>query len=118
MANFKHSYCVITTTFDLEPLLEEYLHTYPQGDFESYEVVFKTEDEHRKGDFSYIVVFVRNQGKRQGVEFSKFLASHCIRNNLAAVAYSTSRVLPQFSKRPRGHVFGDPALAGVFDPQV
>jgi len=103
----KHSHMVITTEFVLEPILDKYLATYPSGQYKSYKVVFRTENEHQEGQISYIVVFELNKEKKTDrLTFQEFLDSHCKVNNLVAVASVTNNVLPQMERRG-GYIFGN-----------
>lgn len=87
----------ITTEFDLEPVLQAYFQKYPNGRYEGFTVVFKTENEHAEGEKSYIVVFNRRSGTRvDRISFRDFLDSYCKVNNLVAVAEFIEHILPKF----------------------
>ena len=109
-----HSYMVVTTTFELEPVLDDYIKRYPRGQHEGYQIVFRTENEHAEAEFSYIVVFKRYTGMKEShVDFDEFLKSYCKVNNCAAIASETSHILPKFGMGPkygpgRGRLFGTP----------
>lgn len=105
---FKHSYMVITTNFELEPVLDQFFETYPQNAYERYQVVYKTLDEHAPGEISYIIVFELSRLKGRVPRFSEFLKAYCMLNAKTAVAQVTNSVLPRLdSTLGRGHVFGE-----------
>jgi hypothetical protein len=93
----RHSYMIITTDFELEPVLEQYFATYPAGEYTDHTIVFKAEGEHYPGDRSYIVVFTLNPVKPRAdrVTFRQFLDSYCTVNNLVACAGALNSALPQ-----------------------
>jgi hypothetical protein len=97
---------VITTNFALEPLLDQYLATYPEEEFQSYTAVFKTGSENST---SYIVVFVLTPPKGKVMRFGEFLDAYCKLNNKLAVASQVNNVFPDFkhAQQQRSHVFGN-----------
>jgi hypothetical protein len=101
----KHSYMVITTNFELEPVLEMYVQQYPKIGFDSYHVVFKSENEHGDGGAAYIVVFSVSTIKGKRPEFGEFLKSYCTLNTKRAVATTISSVFPKLDNSTRGYVF-------------
>ena len=107
---YKHTYMVITTTFALEPLLNQYRDTYPNGDYEKYQVVFKSEGEwkDRAGEFTYIVVFTPNPKKQpHEVSFQDFIGSYCKLNKQAAIAGPMGNIFPYVDRPPgNGRAFG------------
>lgn len=107
---FKYSYAVLSTNFDLEPVLSDYLATYPNGKIESYQVVFKTENEHHEGTKSYIVVFTLKDRQEYAPDFGSFLEAYCKLHDKYAVAAAMNNVLPNKSlttARPNPyHVYG------------
>ena len=102
----KHSYMVVSTDFELEPLLDQYLATYPEGQLQSYSVVFKTSSDE---SWSYIIVFALFSPKVKVVRFSEFLDAYCKLNNKVAVANPVNSVFPDFkhAHQQRSHVFGN-----------
>jgi hypothetical protein len=103
MMAFKHAFTVISTNFDLEPVLEEYLKTYPEGDLQNYRIVFKTEGEHHPESRSYIIVYEHKPGSKSRPHVGDFLKSYCTVHNLSAVANPLNHVFPDISGR-HGHV--------------
>ena len=100
----KHAFMVISTNFDLEPVLKQYVETYPEGDLQNYQIVFKTEGEHQPESKSYIIVYEHSPG-RKNARFSEFLKSYCTVHKLAAVANPMSHVFPDVAGR-HGHIIG------------
>jgi hypothetical protein len=106
--NFKHSYMVVTTDFQLEPVLQQYQKTYPNGQFTSFDIVFKTENEHGEGQWTYIVVFVPSKPTpREIPSFSDFLKSYCTLEDKTAVASIVNSVFPRLDKPHGSHLFGN-----------
>lgn len=107
---FRHSFMALTTDFELEPILDEYLATYPEGEIDHYIIAFKTEGEHRPGHFSYIVVFELKKAVSQVPRFTEFLNTYCKNNNQVAFASLINHILPKLDAYGRGyHVFGNPS---------
>ncbi len=106
--SFKHSYMVITTNFELEPVLDSYLKTYPNGDFSTYQVMFKSLNERAEGEISYIIVLEPKQGEIRDVKFHHFLKSHCTLHRLTASASILNNVFPTLSDARQAHYFGLP----------
>lgn len=71
---------VIATDFEIEPVIEQYLATYPDSLPREYEIVYRTRNEHVEGDYCYIIVYqYTTQGKV--VKLDEFLKSYCVTNN-------------------------------------
>jgi len=66
MADFNYYFSAFSSNFDLEPVIERYFEQYPNGRYSSYDIVFKTRNEHMEGSFSYVLVFTRNQNSTLG----------------------------------------------------
>jgi hypothetical protein len=108
--SFRHSFMALTTDFELEPILDEYLAAYPEGEIDHYLIAFKTEGEHRAGHFSYIVVFELKKAAAQVPRFTEFLNTYCKNHNQVAFASLINHILPKLDAYGRGyHVFGNPA---------
>jgi hypothetical protein len=76
--NAKHSFIAVTTNFELEPVLDQYLKTYPENEYANYEVAFKAQDTPEVGDYAYIVVFTMKERTRGDlVRLDDFLESFC-----------------------------------------
>lgn len=103
--SFKHSYMVVTANFELEPVMDQFLATYPEKEFAEYQVVFKTTDEYASGEYSYIVVFKHQPSTGARPSFEDFLASYCTVNDLTAVASVRGSVLPKLEERG-GRLYG------------
>jgi hypothetical protein len=102
---FKHTYMVISTNFELEPLLDNYLEAYPSGEFSAYQVVFTAENERPDTPYSYIVVLDYNQGTKP--RFSEYLGAWCTLNRgKKAVAASLNHVFPEMKARQGYHIIG------------
>lgn len=86
---------VVTTTFELEPVLEQYASLYPNGQFSHYQIAFKSEGEHQDGEYSYIIVFTIRP-ERERPDFWEFLSSYCTVNKGAAVSPIVNHIFPQF----------------------
>ena len=63
MSGFLHAYMVLATDFELEPVLEHYLETYPDAQECEHKIVCKLQNERHEGDFCYIVVYKHITGK-------------------------------------------------------
>lgn len=108
MTQFKHAYTVITADFEIEPVLEEYFERFPEGQYEDYQIVFKTQDEHEEGQYSYIIVFTRNTGMRATqVKFYDLLKQHCECHTRRAAMSPVSGGLPTVRD---GHAFYNPLV--------
>ena len=92
---------MLRTEFELEPLLEQYLKTYPNGDLKQYEIVFKDTDE-ETGDFLYIMLYYYNQDRTPRVtDLEKFLDAHCnLHNKLGA--FNLLAFPPRFDSHHKG----------------
>src|SRR5258708_37289454 len=52
-----HSHMIVSTNFELEPLLTDYAKGYPNVSFADYRIVYKGENEWPDTPYTYIVVF-------------------------------------------------------------
>jgi hypothetical protein len=101
----KHSFMVITTTFELEPVLVDYFEKYPEGRYDSYKIVFQTQDDQDEGTFSYIIVFEYNTARPGArVDLSEYIKSYCTVNKQKATASQLNNILPRIGEH--GHKFG------------
>lgn len=94
---FKQVVTVISTNFDLEPVLEAYIKTYPEGDMLNYRVVFKTEGEHHPDSRSYVIIS-EYRTPRSGLNLNEYLRSYCNVHDLAAVAHPLLGIMPDITK--------------------
>jgi hypothetical protein len=102
---FKHTYMVISTNFELEPLLDSYLETYPNGEFSAYQVVYKAQNERPDTPYSYIVVLERGQGNKP--RFAEYLRAWCtVNRGKKAVAASLNHVFPDMKALQGQHLIG------------
>lgn len=91
----EYSYSALSTDFELEPVLEQYLETYPGGEFQSYEIIFKTEIQDEGGGYAYILVCKLNPPPHgDTIGFLDFLTSYCKVNDKFAVAGALNSVIP------------------------
>ncbi len=87
--------------------MQDYFTKYPNGQYADYQIVYKTVGEHAPDEFSYLIVFTRNQGLHDNtVSFYEFLKSYCICADRCAATLGNGRVLPQLDGRE--HIFGKP----------
>jgi len=61
--SFKHIIVEITADFEIEPIIDDYLKKYPNDDYANYKVLFKVQDEHDIGEFSYLILLARGAPK-------------------------------------------------------
>ena len=107
--SFLHSFMAVTTDFDLEEVLADYLNTHPEGEVESFDVAFRTMDEHRRGHISYIVVFTLKKSAAHVPRFTEYLTTYCKGHGVVAFAGPINHILPKIDGYGRGyHVFGNP----------
>src|SRR5689334_19493080 len=76
MSGFKHAYMVLATDFELEPVIEQYLKTYPDSEPKEYQIVCRLQNERHEEDFCYIVVYKHFTGKPR-VKLHEFIKSYC-----------------------------------------
>ncbi|MDX2078509.1 MAG: hypothetical protein SFZ02_18905 [bacterium] len=102
-ANFKMSFMTLSTNFDIEPVLADYVKTYPEQADTNYRIVFKTENEFVEGSKSYIIVYDYSylRHNKNSPHWGEFLQSHCILNNLVAVIGTSGHVFPNISDKDR-----------------
>lgn len=102
--SFKHSYMVVTTDFDLEPLVDQFRATYPDNKVESIQIAFKTENEHQEGDRSYIIVLTRKDSGSSRPSFWDFIGAYCKLHDKSAAASVTDNIFPQLEVKPSNRV--------------
>ena len=97
----KPSCWALRTEFELEPLLKQYLETYPDGSLKQYEIVFKDTDE-ETGDFLYIMLHYYNKDRTpRVVDLERFLDAHCkLHNKLCA--FNRTAFPPRFDSHHQG----------------
>lgn len=105
MAPFTYSFTILSTNFDIEPLLESYTKTYPDGEMKNYNIVFKTEYDREHIPFSYIIVTEYNVPAKQA-RFLDYLQAWCKVNRGKWALGSISSVFPE-PKHPHGSVAGE-----------
>lgn len=103
MTPFKHSYMLLATDFELEPIIEQYLATYPDAQPRKYDVVYKRQNERHEGDYCYIIVH-EYVGGRQTLSLVDFIKAYCELNDKVA------------NIEKGGHVFPDIAAANYGNP--
>src|SRR5206468_2632904 len=94
----------ITADFELEPIIADYVKKYSNKDYANCKILFKTNDEHDMGEFSYIILLQLGVPKREKIlSFYEFLKSYCMYENRRAII--NDHILPQIGQ---GHSFGSP----------
>ncbi len=100
----KHRIVEITADFEIEPIIDDYLKKYPNEDYAGYKVLFKVQDEHDVGEFSYLILLSKSVPRAEKtLSFYEFLKSYCTYENRRAVI--GDRHLPRIGD---GHTFGTP----------
>lgn len=76
-------YMVLATDFELEPIIEQYLKTYPDVKPSKYEVLYKIQNERQDGDFCYILLW---EGPRQRDQYqlAEYIKAYCELNDKVA----------------------------------
>lgn len=92
---FKHSHMIISTNFELEPLLASYASTYPNIGFADYNIVFKSENERPNTPYTYIVVFTPVAQRQHGTTFQEYVEAWCKVNRKKAAASVMDNVFPE-----------------------
>lgn len=104
MTPFKHAYMLIATDFELEPVIAQYLATYPDKQPREYQVVCKLKDERHTGDYCYIVVFEAVPG-RQNPSLADYIKAYCELHDKVARMEKQGNVFPDIAEAN----FGNPA---------
>lgn len=101
---FRHAYMVISTDFEIEPVIEQYLATYPDFQPREYKIVSKLQNERVEGDYSYIIIyeFVRVE-KRQHPNLSDYIKSYCEVNDKVANLVNMGSVFPDIGEARYGN---------------
>ncbi len=106
MTRPNYAYFAISTNFELEPVIQEYLEKYPNGQFKNYEIAFRTEDEHESGTFSYLFVYTVLPGQPQdAVSFYDFLKAYCTYEDRVATINGVASAFPKLGEK--GQTFGN-----------
>src|SRR5260221_14625891 len=71
-----HSHMIISTNFELEPLLDDYDKAYPNISFSGYQIVYKSENEWPDTPHTYIVIFSVPTPRKSGVSFWEYLGAY------------------------------------------
>jgi hypothetical protein len=104
MASFKHAHMILATDFELEPVIERYLATYPDAQPRQYDVVCRLENERHEGDTCYIVVYEHVQTSHRP-RLSDFIKSYCELNDKVANMTVRNDAFPDIAQSS----FGNPA---------
>ena len=93
MASFKHAHMIIATDFELEPVIAQYLETYPEAQPRHYEIAWRTQNESVEGDYVYIVIWkhITSSHRPSLVDFIK---AYCELNDNVANIHPKGNVLP------------------------
>jgi 3,4-dihydroxy-2-butanone 4-phosphate synthase len=104
MASFTHGYMLLATDFELEPVIEQYLATYPDAQPREYDIVCKLRNERHEGDYCYIVVYKHVTGHSRP-NLNEFIKAYCELNDKVANVEKPGNVFPELAKAR----FGNPA---------
>lgn len=96
---FKHAYMVLATDFELEPVIEQYLATYPESQPRKYDVVCRLQDERREGDYCYIIVYEYSP-ERFRPELQEYIKAYCKLHNKVANIAVGGNVFPEIPRSP------------------
>jgi hypothetical protein len=104
----KHSTMILSTDFDLEPVIEQFQAQYGDDpNIDVPQIIFKSIDERVAGDRAYVLLFELRPPSGRRMRFSDFLKAYCVLHNLTAIGTNGS-VFPSIED-PRGFsVFGMP----------
>jgi len=95
-----HSYLMVSTNFPLEPLLDDYAKLYPNIDFSTYQVVFKSQNEWPDTPYTYIVVFSPPPKYQYGLHFWDYVDAWIkLHPGNKAAASAVSNVLPRLNRQ-------------------
>jgi len=94
----KHSFMAVTTNFELEFVLDQYIRTYPNSVVQSCEVVYKIENEFHQSTKTYIVVFTRRSKSEHSPSVWELIDSYCKLNGKFAVANPVNQIFPDLAK--------------------
>jgi hypothetical protein len=101
MSGFKHAYMLLATDFELEPVIEQYLSTYPDAQPREYQVVCKLQNERHEGDYCYIVVYEHVTGGSR-FKLPEYIKSYCEVNNKVATMTVSGNVFPDIAQANYG----------------
>lgn len=101
MAPFKHSHMILSTNFELEPVIEEYLQVYPEAQPRRYDIACKLRDERHEGDYAYIIVFEYATG-RQTPSLGDYLKSYCTLHDKLVAGNASGHVFPDIAEPTYG----------------
>ena len=68
-----HIFMVLSTNFEVEPVLDTYLATYPDGLIQRYEVIFKEQNVRPGIPYSYIILLPEPNFKSQNIDFWEYV---------------------------------------------
>jgi hypothetical protein len=68
-----HSYMIVSTSFELESLLDDYAKSYPNIGFVDYRIVYKGENEWPDTPYTYIIVFRLPTKYKSGLSFRDYI---------------------------------------------
>ncbi len=99
MSSFKHAHIIVSTDFELEPVIEQYLATYPEAQPRKYDIVCKLRNERHEGDYCYIIVYQHHVG-RQTPSLDEYLKSYCALHDEVVAGSVGGHVFPEL-EHPR-----------------
>jgi len=102
------AFWAVRTEFELEPLLEQYVRTYPDGDITKYEIPNNAVDE-QPGDHLYLIIcFHNHQAKPRETRFEQFLDAFCkLNNKLASINKTAFSKGFESGSAPSGRILGN-----------
>lgn len=102
MAPFKHAFMAIATDFELEPVIEQYLTTYPEIQPRQYNIVWKAQAERHAADYCYLIVYEYVPG-RIHPRLDDFIKAYCELHDRVAAINPSGHVFPDLAKPTYGN---------------
>lgn len=97
-----HGYIAIATDFELEPVIEQYLTTYPDTKQRNYDIVCKLQNEKVEGDYCYLIV-TEYVADNTNPRLLQFIKAYCEVNDKVAKVDFNSRGFPDITKANYGN---------------
>jgi hypothetical protein len=94
---FKYVHMILSTNFDLEPVIEHYQKTYPGTDLHNYQIVYKATGEFHPDSISYFIVYEYRAAGNGQPNFGEFLTSYCTVHRLAVNGLLGGQHFPDIS---------------------
>ena len=93
---------MLATDFELEPVIEQYLTTYPNAQPRNYEVAVKLRNERREGDYCYILIYEYVPGNHSPNLYD-FIKAYCELNDKVAPIERKSGLFPDIAEANYGN---------------